>query len=104
LPAQGCDRQPASRKHVQLAASAPARRLVGPSPIASQMEMSVAIKGREVGKMRIALFTHSSPLAAENFRQLCTGEKGMVPAGHPGAGSKYHLEGTTFYRECATVC
>mmetsp|Transcript_23324 Transcript_23324/g.59675 ORF Transcript_23324/g.59675 Transcript_23324/m.59675 type:complete len:383 (-) Transcript_23324:379-1527(-) len=62
------------------------------------LELAVAIRGRDVGKVRVVLFPHTSPLAAENFRQLCTGERGVVPVGHEGAGSKYSLEGATFYR------
>lgn len=58
----------------------------------------VAIKGMEVGRIEMALFTDQSPRAAENFRALCTGEMGIVPDGREGAGKAYHFKGAFFYR------
>jgi peptidyl-prolyl isomerase D len=58
----------------------------------------VAIKGVHVGRIEMILFADIAPLAAENFRALCTGEKGIVPVGHEGAGRPYHFKGSTFYR------
>lgn len=52
----------------------------------------VAIKGMEVGRIEMALFTDQSPRAAENFRALCTGEMGIVPDGREGAGKAYHFK------------
>ncbi|KXZ52196.1 hypothetical protein GPECTOR_10g827 [Gonium pectorale] len=60
--------------------------------------VDVAIKGKYIGRMKIVLFKNESPRAAENFRALCTGEKGVVPQGHEGAGKPYHLKGSSFYR------
>ncbi len=37
----------------------------------------------------MVLFTDIAPLAAENFRAMCTGEKGIVPDGRVGAGRPY---------------
>lgn len=36
--------------------------------------LDVSVKGQFVGRMEFVLFTHISPLAAECFRRLCTGE------------------------------
>lgn len=45
--------------------------------------------GSYIGRMEFVLFTKEAPLAAENFRALCTCEKGTVPEGHKGAGKQY---------------
>jgi hypothetical protein len=57
-----------------------------------QVFLDISIKGEHVGRILISLFAKTSPRAAENFRQLCTGEAGVVPPGHEGAGSRYHLK------------
>ncbi|KAG2430637.1 hypothetical protein HYH02_013635 [Chlamydomonas schloesseri] len=60
--------------------------------------LDVAVKGKHIGRIKIVLFKNEAPRAAENFRALCTGEKGIVPQGHEGAGKPYHFKGSTFYR------
>ncbi|KIZ05729.1 peptidylprolyl isomerase D (cyclophilin D) [Monoraphidium neglectum] len=60
--------------------------------------LDVGIKGKYVGRIEIVLFTHISPRAAENYRQLCTGEHGIAKPGHEGAGRPYHFKGRPFYR------
>eukprot|EP00878_Enallax_costatus_P025836 GHUV01027673.1.p1 GENE.GHUV01027673.1~~GHUV01027673.1.p1 ORF type:complete len:303 (+),score=56.86 GHUV01027673.1:1296-2204(+) len=60
--------------------------------------LDVAIKGKHVGRIHFVLFMKGSPRAAENFRQLCTGEHGVVPEGKANAGQAYHLKGKSFYR------
>lgn len=45
-----------------------------------QVFFDVAIAGKPVGRIVMALFMEAAPRAAENFRQLCTGEKGRVAA------------------------
>lgn len=54
--------------------------------------LDVAIAGKPAGRIEMALFTDVAPRAAENFRQLCTGEKGIVPEGKEGAGQPYHFK------------
>lgn len=60
----------------------------------------VEIKGAPVGIIEMVLYPDVAPRAAENFRQLCTGEAGTVPnePGREGAGQKLHLKGASFYR------
>lgn len=63
--------------------------------------LDVEIKGKPVGRIEMVLFSHISPRAAENMRQLCTGESGVVPtepAGKEGAGKARHIKGAYFYR------
>ena len=60
----------------------------------------VTIKENPVGRIEMVLFPDVSPRAAENFRQLCTGEAGTVPnkLGREGAGMPLHFKGASFYR------
>ena len=51
-----------------------------------------------VGRITFVLYAAEAPLAAENFRQLSTGEAGMVGMGREGAGRFYTFRGNTFYR------
>ncbi|GIL90435.1 hypothetical protein Vretifemale_18044 [Volvox reticuliferus] len=60
--------------------------------------LDVAIKGVYAGRIEMVLFAKDAPRAAENFRLLCTGEAGVAPAGHEGAGLPYHFKGAYFYR------
>lgn len=61
--------------------------------------LDVSIKGVPVGRIEFVLFIKEAPLAAENFRALCTGEKGVAPEGAlEGAGKPYHFKGNYFYR------
>lgn len=53
---------------------------VVPNPI---VFMDIKIGGELVGRMVIELFAHLVPKTAENFRALCTGEKGMGKLGFP---------------------
>lgn len=54
--------------------------------------LDVAIRGEPIGRMEFVLFTKEAPRAAENFRALCTCEKGHAPEGHEGAGKAYCLK------------
>ncbi|KAL4422341.1 hypothetical protein ABPG75_008538 [Micractinium tetrahymenae] len=62
--------------------------------------LDVEIKGKPVGRIEMVLFPDISPRAAENFRQLCTGESGRVPdeEGREGRGKLRHFKGAYFYR------
>lgn len=58
----------------------------------------VDIGGKLAGRVVFSLFYKEAPLAAENFRALCTGERGVVPPGRQGVGHPYAFKGNRFHR------
>ncbi|CAJ0577045.1 unnamed protein product, partial [Mesorhabditis spiculigera] len=55
--------------------------------------LDVTIGEKPAGKVKIELFNDIVPKTAENFRALCTGEKGVGKMGRP-----LHFKGSTFHR------
>mmetsp|Transcript_12269 Transcript_12269/g.25919 ORF Transcript_12269/g.25919 Transcript_12269/m.25919 type:complete len:332 (-) Transcript_12269:129-1124(-) len=53
----------------------------------------IAIGGKTAGTIVMELFADSVPKTAENFRALCTGEKGRGKSGKP-----LHFKGSSFHR------
>ena len=53
----------------------------------------VAIGGKPAGRITMELYADKTPKTAENFRALCTGEKGMGKSGKP-----LHYKGSPFHR------
>lgn len=60
--------------------------------ITSQVYFDMEIDGEEAGRVVFGLYK-STPKTSENFRALCTGEKGMGTK-----GKKMHYEGSSFHR------
>uniref|UniRef100_A0A3Q7HNV6 PPIase cyclophilin-type domain-containing protein n=1 Tax=Solanum lycopersicum TaxID=4081 RepID=A0A3Q7HNV6_SOLLC len=59
-----------------------------------QVFLDVSIDGDPVERMAFELFTDVAPKTAENFRALCTGEKGVSSK----TGRPLHYKGTFFHR------
>ncbi|KAI9847127.1 MAG: peptidyl-prolyl cis-trans isomerase cpr6 [Thelocarpon superellum] len=59
----------------------------------SQVFFDITIGGKNVGRIAFELYNDIVPKTAENFRALCTGEKGVGQAGKP-----LHYKGSTFHR------
>ncbi|MGE5152979.1 MAG: peptidylprolyl isomerase [Bdellovibrio bacteriovorus] len=57
-----------------------------------KVALDVTIGGEPAGTLTLELFADVVPKTAENFRALCTGEKGMGKSGKPlsYAGSPFH--------------
>ena len=61
--------------------------------ITSKVYFDVEIAGEPAGRITMGLFGKTVPRTAENFRALCTGEKGTGTMGKP-----LHYKGSKFHR------
>lgn len=57
------------------------------------MFFDVSIGGQPAGRIVFGLFGKTVPKTADNFRALCTGEKGVGKSGKP-----LHYKGSKFHR------
>ena len=64
-----------------------------PHPLAPEVFFDITIGGLRAGRIRMKLHAQTVPKTAENFRCLCTGEKGIGREGKP-----LHFKGSTFHR------
>ncbi|XP_048596499.1 peptidyl-prolyl cis-trans isomerase CYP18-4-like [Brassica napus] len=54
--------------------------------------LDISVSSKTVGRIVIELFADTNPLTAENFRALCTGERGIGESGMP-----LHYKGTIIH-------
>ncbi len=77
----------------QLAASVAALASASAMADNPKVAMDVSIGGEPAGTITVELFADVVPKTAENFRALCTGEKGTGESGKP-----LHFKGSPFHR------
>eukprot|EP00966_Prymnesium_polylepis_P023772 547565-Prymnesium_polylepis.1 len=70
-----------------------ARALSTMAESTSQVFFDISIGGTPEGRITFDLFGKDVPKTAENFRALCTGEKGVGVSGKP-----LHFKGSIFHR------
>jgi peptidylprolyl isomerase len=63
------------------------------NPSNPKVFFEITIGDKVAGKVEMELFADTCPKTAENFRALCTGEKGKGLSGKP-----LHYKGSTFHR------
>jgi len=61
--------------------------------VTTKVFFDIDIEGGEGGRVVLGLFGATVPKTVENFRALCTGEKGVGKRGKP-----LHYKGSTFHR------
>ena len=81
---------------VRLGAATAPLASMSPRPV---VYLDISIGAKHVGRLEIELRAEAVPRTAENFRALCTGEKGVGAAGRPLC-----YRGSTFYRVIKHFC
>jgi len=62
--------------------------------VTSKVYFDISINGEAAGRVVFGLFGKTVPRTAENFRALCTGEKGLSAI----SNKPLHFKGSTFHR------
>lgn len=62
-------------------------------PTRPRVFFDVSLGGKPAGRIAMELYSDLVPKTAENFRCLCTGEKGVGKSGKP-----LHYKGSIFHR------
>jgi len=65
----------------------------GAEDVTNKVFFDIDIEGGRGGRIVMGLFGETVPKTAENFRALCTGEKGVGTSGKP-----LHYKGSAFHR------
>ncbi|CAH0002953.1 unnamed protein product [Clonostachys byssicola] len=63
------------------------------APKRPRVFFDIGLDGKELGRVTMELYSDLVPKTAENFRALCTGEKGVGKSGKP-----LHYKGSIFHR------
>lgn len=72
---------------------APAGKSSAKAEITNKVFFDVTIGGKPAGRIEIGLFGKDVPQTVENFRSLCTGERGKGDSGKP-----LHYKNSSFHR------
>ena len=64
--------------------------------VTSRVFLDLSIGGAPLGRVTLGLYGNAAPRTAENFRCLCTGERGSVR--RKKSDVRLHYKGTSFHR------